>query len=106
MVPESPSGGANVAGEAGGPVPGPGLPLVAAAAPGEGWVVHAKCADLPRSTFFPSDVIGAEVAKRICAGCAVRRQCLAYALANRIEHGVWGGATERERRRKLRRGRA
>jgi WhiB family redox-sensing transcriptional regulator len=36
-------------------------------------------------------------------GCTVRLECLEYALANRIEHGVWGGASERERRRILRR---
>lgn len=42
------------------------------------------------------------VARRICAGCRVRTRCLAEALDNRIEWGVWGGMTERERRRLLR----
>ncbi|MGW1617353.1 WhiB family transcriptional regulator [Streptomyces sp. NPDC002285] len=37
-------------------------------------------------------------AKAVCSGCLVRTECLAYALDNRIEHGVWGGMTERERR--------
>ena len=48
---------------------------------------------------------GAEqnVAKRICRGCPVRYECLADALDNRIEFGVWGGMTERERRALLRR---
>lgn len=48
---------------------------------------------------------GAEqnVAKRICRGCPVRNECLADALDNRIEFGVWGGMTERERRALLRR---
>ena len=36
-------------------------------------------------------------------GCTVRSECLEYALAHQIEHGVWGGASERERRRILRR---
>ncbi|MFC8194314.1 WhiB family transcriptional regulator [Streptomyces sp. NPDC060006] len=42
-------------------------------------------------------------AKIVCNGCVVRTECLAYALDNRIEHGVWGGTTERERRALLRR---
>ena len=69
-------------------------------------MVYAKCLDVPRATFFREDRIGVEVAKRICANCPVRRQCLEYALANRIVRGVWGGASERERRRKLHRARA
>ncbi|MFJ8826655.1 WhiB family transcriptional regulator [Streptomyces sp. NPDC102467] len=42
-------------------------------------------------------------AKRICAACVVKTECLAHALDERIEHGVWGGMTERERRSLLRR---
>ncbi|MEY9997806.1 WhiB family redox-sensing transcriptional regulator [Streptomyces sp. V4I8] len=42
-------------------------------------------------------------AKAVCTGCLVRTECLAYALDHRIEHGVWGGMTERERRAVLRR---
>jgi WhiB family redox-sensing transcriptional regulator len=42
-------------------------------------------------------------AKAVCTGCLVRTECLAYALDQRIEHGVWGGMTERERRALLRR---
>jgi hypothetical protein len=44
-----------------------------------------------------------EIARRICADCPVKEPCLEYALYNRIEHGVWGGASERERRRIARR---
>ena len=44
----------------------------------------------------------AEEAKSICRGCDVHEACLAFALANRERDGVWGGATERERRRMLR----
>jgi WhiB family redox-sensing transcriptional regulator len=47
--------------------------------------------------------VGVEVARRICADCPVRQSCLEYALANRIDHGVWGGCSERERRRILKR---
>jgi WhiB family redox-sensing transcriptional regulator len=53
--------------------------------------------------FFPSDGLGVEAAQRICAACPAKEPCLEYALTNRIEHGVWGGASERERRRILRR---
>ncbi|MGW3917860.1 WhiB family transcriptional regulator, partial [Streptomyces sp. NPDC005070] len=42
-------------------------------------------------------------AKMLCIGCPVLTECLAYALDQRIEHGVWGGMTERERRALLRR---
>ncbi|WP_030382694.1 MULTISPECIES: WhiB family transcriptional regulator [unclassified Streptomyces] len=42
-------------------------------------------------------------AKVICTGCPVRTECLAHALDLRIEHGIWGGMTERERRALLRR---
>jgi WhiB family redox-sensing transcriptional regulator len=63
------------------------------------WMLRARCRDLPPSVFFPSDGAGVEVARRYCAECAVRVQCLEYALKYHIDHGVWGGASERERRR-------
>ena len=44
-----------------------------------------------------------EVARRICAECPVKGACLEYALRNGIDHGVWGGTSERERRRIARR---
>jgi WhiB family redox-sensing transcriptional regulator len=52
--------------------------------------------------FFPSDGVGVQIAQRICAECLVRVTCLDYALDNRIDNGVWGGTSERERRRRLR----
>ncbi|MFN0028063.1 MAG: WhiB family transcriptional regulator [Acidimicrobiales bacterium] len=67
------------------------------------WMADGKCAERPPGVFFPSDGVGVEVAKRICAGCEVKALCLDYALRNRIDHGVWGGTSERERRRILRR---
>ncbi|MGH7752593.1 MAG: WhiB family transcriptional regulator [Gemmatimonadales bacterium] len=66
------------------------------------WMARARCREMPPSTFFPSDGVGVEVARQVCAGCPVRSPCLEYALRNRIDHGVWGGASERERRRILR----
>jgi WhiB family redox-sensing transcriptional regulator len=67
------------------------------------WMERAKCRGAAPAEFFPSDGTGVEAAARICEGCPVRAECLEYALRHRIEHGVWGGASERERRRILRR---
>ena len=67
------------------------------------WMLHACCRGASPADFFPSDGLGVEAAQRVCAGCTVRIECLEYALLNHIEHGVWGGASERERRRILRR---
>jgi WhiB family redox-sensing transcriptional regulator len=67
------------------------------------WMLNAKCRGVNPAEFFPSDGSGVEVAQRMCAECPVRAECLEYALENRIDQGVWGGASERERRRILRR---
>ena len=67
------------------------------------WMEVGKCKDLTPSIFFPSDGVGVQEAQRICAECPVAEQCLEYALAERVDHGVWGGKSERERRRILRR---
>ena len=67
------------------------------------WMAEGKCREVPPETFFPSDGVGVEVARRICATCPMLDPCLEYALHNRIDHGVWGGASERERRRIARR---
>lgn len=66
------------------------------------WRTVAKCRDADPDVLF---VQGAEQhrAKRVCMGCPVRTECLAEALDNRVEFGVWGGMTERERRALLRR---
>jgi WhiB family redox-sensing transcriptional regulator len=67
------------------------------------WMAAGRCRDLPPATFFPSDGLGVEMARRVCADCPVRDVCLEYALDHHIEHGVWGGASERARRRMARR---
>ena len=69
----------------------------------EQWMAKGRCRSEPPSRFFPSDGVGVEIARRICADCPVRSPCLEYALRNRIDHGVWGGTSERERRRIARR---
>lgn len=67
----------------------------------DNWAAYALCATEPVDLF----VRGAaqNKAKSVCMACPVRAQCLAEALDNRIEWGVWGGMTERERRALLRR---
>jgi WhiB family redox-sensing transcriptional regulator len=66
------------------------------------WMAKGRCNEVSPSVFFPSDGVGVDVARKICQDCDVKSICLEYALANRIDHGVWGGTSERERRRILR----
>ncbi|MER7759192.1 WhiB family transcriptional regulator [Streptomyces sp. NPDC097619] len=68
----------------------------------ESWMLRGACRGADPDELF---VEGAaqQRAKALCAGCPVRTECLAHALDHRIEHGVWGGMTERERRALLRR---
>ncbi|MGW1894029.1 WhiB family transcriptional regulator [Streptomyces sp. NPDC002004] len=66
------------------------------------WAEHAACRGTdPDELFTPG--AGQNQAKTVCTGCAVRTECLAEALDQRIEFGIWGGMTERERRALLRR---
>ncbi len=58
-----------------------------------------SCRKVPAATMFPTDSAGVLVARGVCADCPVRGHCLDYALAKRIEHGVWGGRPSRERTR-------
>ena len=67
-----------------------------------GWP-RASAGSMDPALFFPSDGIGVQVAQKTCAECPVKSPCLEYALDNRVDHGVWGGTSERERRRILRR---
>ncbi len=63
------------------------------------WRQRAACQGLDPDIFYPASEEDAEEAKQICAGCPVRTVCLEHALANRERDGVWGGCTDRERRR-------
>jgi len=74
-------------------------------APGlKGWEQIAACRGIDASIFFPDDEDdNADLAKEICAGCSVARPCLEYAISVREKEGVWGGATQRERRSIIRR---
>ena len=64
------------------------------------WTLAARCRGM-EDALFP-DGKDQKRARLVCQGCPVRSTCLAEALDNRIEWGVWGGMTERERRRLLR----
>ncbi|MGH9019489.1 MAG: WhiB family transcriptional regulator [Acidimicrobiales bacterium] len=74
------------------------------------WTQLAACRGSERSLFFPPDVTERKderlsrehLAKRICASCDVREECLAAALERHESHGVWGGLNELERRSLLR----
>lgn len=62
---------------------------------------RGACKELPPNYMYPEDGAGVKAARRVCAMCVVRNPCLEYALANKIEHGIWGGESERSRRRIL-----
>jgi WhiB family redox-sensing transcriptional regulator len=66
------------------------------------WRQHSACRGIDPEVFHPASEEDAEEAKAICALCPVRQPCLEYALVNREREGVWGGMTDRERRRILR----
>jgi len=77
--------------------PTPAAP--AASGPGDAfdWRLRGACADLDADLFFPEPDDPAEAALAACAGCAVRAECLAWALTTNQSHGIWGGTTEHDR---------
>ncbi len=82
-------------------MPGMGLTshTIGVALPPE-WTRDALCAEVDPELFFP--MVGqntAHIAKRVCGHCTVRRECLEYAMQHHENWGVWGGLSERERRR-------
>ena len=69
------------------------------------WQDQANCLGVDPDLFFPERGASTREAKEVCRGCVVREDCLEYALTNGEKFGIWGGMSERERRR-LRRARA
>ncbi|MBB5642126.1 WhiB family transcriptional regulator [Cryobacterium roopkundense] len=63
------------------------------------WQTDSLCAQTDPEAFFPEKGGSTRDAKKICASCEVRTQCLEYALANDERFGIWGGLSERERRK-------
>jgi len=70
-----------------------------------GWQSRANCMGVDPDLFFPERGASTREAKEVCRGCVVKDDCLDYALDNGEKFGIWGGMSERERRR-LRRARA
>jgi len=66
------------------------------------WRQRAACQGIDPGIFYPASDDDAEEAKAICATCPVRQPCLEHSLATREREGIWGGLTERERRRIVR----
>ncbi|MGG5174011.1 WhiB family transcriptional regulator [Pseudarthrobacter sp. J1763] len=64
-----------------------------------GWQADALCAQTDPEAFFPEKGGSTRDAKKVCGACNVRQQCLEYALANDERFGIWGGMSERERRK-------
>lgn len=63
----------------------------------QNWRDEALCKGLPPDQFFPNSETEQEAAARLCGGCAVRAECLEYALITNQRDGVWGGTTEKQR---------
>jgi WhiB family redox-sensing transcriptional regulator len=64
-----------------------------------GWMARALCALTDPEAFHPEKGASTRDAKKVCVGCEVRGECLDYALELDERFGVWGGLSERERRR-------
>lgn len=77
--------------------------LLESAAADERWQDRSLCAQTDPEAFFPEKGGSTREAKKICQRCPVRTECLEYALAHDERFGIWGGLSERERRR-LKRG--
>lgn len=67
------------------------------------WQERALCAQTDPEAFFPEKGGSTREAKKVCVGCEVRAECLEYALENDERFGIWGGLSERERRKLKRR---
>lgn len=63
------------------------------------WQGDALCAQTDPEAFFPEKGGSTREAKRVCQSCTVRTECLEYALAHDERFGIWGGLSERERRK-------
>ena len=63
------------------------------------WQERANCFGVDPDLFFPERGASTREAKGVCRGCEVRAECLEYALAHGEKFGIWGGLSERERRR-------
>ncbi|VEI12903.1 Transcription factor WhiB [Trueperella bialowiezensis] len=67
-----------------------------------GWMEHALCAQTDPDIFYPEKGGSTAPATSICKNCAVRAECLEYAVSNDIRHGIWGGTSDNDRKRMAR----
>jgi WhiB family redox-sensing transcriptional regulator len=67
------------------------------------WQERALCSQTDPEAFFPEKGGSTREAKRICGRCDVKAECLEYALGHDERFGIWGGLSERERRKLKRR---
>ena len=81
-----------------------GLMGIGLEADAQSWQERALCAETDPEAFFPEKGGSTREAKKICTGCEVKAECLEYALSNDERFGIWGGLSERERRRLRRAG--
>lgn len=65
----------------------------------QGWQARANCTGVDPELFFPERGSSTREAKEVCRGCVVQQDCLEFAIANGEKFGIWGGMSERERRR-------
>ena len=68
------------------------------------WQEYANCLGVDPDLFFPERGASTREAKEVCRGCVVRESCLEFALVNSEKFGIWGGMSQRERRRIRRQG--
>ena len=73
------------------------MPLLSAA--DQDWRAKGLCSQSDPDLWFSVGALDHKQAKLICGQCEVRQQCLQYAVSAPVEHGIWGGLTERERRK-------
>lgn len=85
-----------------------GIPTLIPAEQIEGelaWQIDALCAQTDPEAFFPEKGGSTRDAKKVCGACSVKQECLDYALSNDERFGIWGGLSERERRKLKKRAR-
>ncbi|PHX67172.1 MAG: transcription factor WhiB [Actinobacteria bacterium] len=85
------------------PTSGPKITLASGENLELSWQERSLCAQTDPEAFFPEKGGSTREAKRVCLSCDVRAECLEYALAHDERFGIWGGLSERERRRLKRR---
>lgn len=69
------------------------------------WMLRGRCLSAFPDAWFPDNGVVAPEIKRVCGGCPVRVDCLEYALVHDERFGIWGGLSERQRKR-MRQGKA